>query len=56
MRALVVVEANPISDDLTGVLQALKAVAVYALLFECPDHPFHHPVLLWAVGRNEFLW
>ena len=55
MWPLVVVKANPVTDDPTGVLQALKAVAVYALLLERPDHPLDHPVLLGTVGRDEFL-
>jgi hypothetical protein len=55
VRALVVVKANPVTNDSTGVLQTLKAVPVCALLLECPDHPLDHPVLLWAVGRDELL-
>ncbi len=50
-----VVEANPVTNSPAGVLQTLKAVAVNALILERPDHPFDHPVLLRAVGRDEFL-
>jgi hypothetical protein len=52
---LVVVNANPVTNDPTGVLSALKALAVYALLLERPDHPLDHPVLLRAVARDELL-
>jgi len=52
---LVVVKANPVTNDPTGVLQGLKAVAVHALILQGADHPLHHPVLLRAVGRDEFL-
>ena len=38
------------------MLQTLKAVAVYALILERPDHPLDHPVLLRTVGRDEFLF
>lgn len=55
MRALLVVERNPVSDHAQGIHLALKAVPVDALLLERPDHPFHHPVLLWAVWGDELL-
>lgn len=55
MWPLVVVKANPVTNDPTGVLQALKAVAVRALFLERPDHPLDHPVLLRAVRRDELL-
>jgi hypothetical protein len=38
-----------------GLLQGFKAVAVHALILRGADHPLHHPVLLRAVGRDEFL-
>lgn len=50
-----VVEANPINDDSTGVSQALKAAAMYSLLFECPDHPLYQSFLFRALRRNDFL-
>lgn len=34
-----VVEANPVTNDSTGVLQTLKAMAVCALFLDRPDHP-----------------
>lgn len=43
VRALVVVEAHPVINDPTGVLQVLKTMTVCALLPECPDHPPGHP-------------
>ena len=55
MWTLVVVKANPVSNDSAGMLQALKAVTVHALLLETADHTFDHAVLLRAVRRNELL-
>ena len=55
MWPLAVIEANPVTNASTGALQALKAVTVCALFLERPDHPLDHPVLLWAVRRDEFL-
>jgi hypothetical protein len=51
----VVVKANPVTNDPTGVLQGFKAVAVHALILQGADYPLHHPVLLWAVGCDELL-
>lgn len=56
MWALLVVEANPVANDPQGIDLALKAVAMHALLLECPDDALHHSVLLLAVGCNEFLF
>lgn len=50
-----VVELEPVGDRPAGVLQCLKAMAVYALLLERADHPFDHAILLRAVRRDEFL-
>lgn len=55
MWALLVAERNPVSDHAQGMHFALKAVPVDALLLESLDHPFHHPVLLWAVRGDELL-
>ena len=55
MRALVVIEANPIPDDTAGVLQGLESVTMNALVLEGSDDPLDHAVLLRAVGRDEFL-
>lgn len=46
MRAAVDVETDPVADDAVGVLDALEAVAVNALLLERPDDALHHAVLL----------
>ena len=35
--ALIVVEANPVSDNPAGTLQTLKAVPMHALLLQRPD-------------------
>ena len=55
MQTLAVVKANSVTNDPAGVLQALKAMAVCALLLERSDHLLDHPVLLRTVGRDEFL-
>lgn len=55
MRALIVVEANPVANDPAGMLQVFEAVAMNALRFQSPDHPFHQAVLLGRVRRDEFL-
>jgi hypothetical protein len=52
---MVVVRVNPVPEDPTSVLHGLKPVAVRALISQGADYPFHHPVLLWAVGCDEFL-
>lgn len=56
MGALLVVESDPVSDHPSGVYLALKSTAVHALLFQCPDHAFDHPVLLRAVRGDELLF
>lgn len=45
MRAAVVVEADPVTDDAGRVLDALKAMAVNALLLEGADDALDHAVL-----------
>jgi hypothetical protein len=52
---LVVIKANPATNDSTSVLQGFKAVAMQALILQGADHQLHHPISLWAVGRDEFL-
>ena len=37
------------------MLNALEAMTVDALLFQRPNDPLDHPVLLRAVGRDELL-
>ena len=48
-----VVEADPLCDDTRGVLLGFEAVTMYTLLFQRPDDPFDHAVLLRAVRRDE---
>ena len=55
MRASVVAEADPVADGAFGVLDAVKALAMDALLLERPDHAFDHAALLRAMRRYEFL-
>ena len=55
MRALVVVEADPVADGAGRVLDAVEALAMDALLFQRPDYAFDHAVLLRAVWRDELL-
>jgi hypothetical protein len=55
MGPLVVVEADPFGDHAAGMLQVFEAGAMLALLLERSDHPLDHPVLFWAVGRDELL-
>ena len=55
MRAAVVVEADPVTDDAGRVLDALEAMAMNALLLERADHPLDHAVLLRAVRGDELL-
>ena len=50
-----VVEADPIADGTRGVLDAVEALAMDALLFQGPDYTLDHAVLLRAVGRDELL-
>ena len=51
----VVVESDPVSNGSHRVRLALKAMAMHALLFECPDHTLDHPVLLRTMRRDELL-
>ena len=55
MWALVVVKANPVTNDPAGVLQALEAVPMHALLLERTNHPLDQAILLGAVRGDEFL-
>ena len=50
-----VVKADPFSDDTRGVLLGFEAMTMHALLFQRSDNAFDHPVLLWAVRRDELL-
>jgi hypothetical protein len=54
MRAPVVIEADPVTDDTTGVLKALESMAVNALVLEGSDDPLDHAVLLRGIrGDSE---
>lgn len=55
MRAAIVVETDPVGNDARGVLNALEAMAMNALLLERSDDPLDHAVLLWAVRGDELL-
>lgn len=41
--------------NLHGMLLGLEAVTVNAPLFQGPDDSLDHPVLLWAIRRDELL-
>lgn len=51
----VVVEADPVSDDAGGVLEAFKAVPVDTLFLQRTDDALDHAVLLRAVRGDELL-
>jgi hypothetical protein len=53
MGALVVVKANPVPDDPTGMLQGFKSVVVHALAFQHAYHPRHHAALFRAVAQSR---
>ena len=55
MGPTVVIEADPLCDDTRGVLLGFYAVTMNALLFQRPDDPFDHAVLLRAVRGDELL-
>ena len=55
MRPAGVVELDPVSDGPRGVLEALEAVAMNALLLQRPDDTFDNAVLLGTVRSDEFL-
>lgn len=55
MRAKVVVEADPVADGTVRVPDAVEALAMDALFFQCPDHTLNHAILLWTMRRDELL-
>src|SRR3546814_2887686 len=55
VRTPVVVELDPVTDHPHCMLLGFKAVPVRALLFQGPDDPLHHAVLLRTVRRDELL-
>ncbi len=50
-----IIEVYPISNRSGGVLEALEAMQMDALLFQRPNDPLDYPVLLRTVRRNELL-
>ncbi|KGH21298.1 hypothetical protein P606_18590 [Comamonas thiooxydans] len=55
MRALMVVKTNPVTNDPAGMLQALEAVSMHALLLERSSHALDDAGLLRAVRGDELL-
>ena len=55
MRALGVVEADPVTDGACRVLDAVETLAMDALLFAGPHDSFDHAVLLGTVWGDELL-
>ncbi len=55
MRATVVVEADPVTDGACGMLDAVEALALDALLLQCPEDTLDHSDLLRAVAGDELL-
>lgn len=53
MKALLVVEGDPISNHPCSVQLALETMPVHALPLQRPDHSLHHAVLLLAMWRDE---
>lgn len=56
MWSVVVVKRDPVTDHAASVLLGFKAMAMDALLFECPNQALVHALLLWAVRRDELLF
>jgi len=55
MRPAVVIEANPVTNDATGVLQCFEAMSMSALLLQGSDDAFDHAVLLRAMRCDELV-
>jgi hypothetical protein len=55
MRALLVIETDPVTDYTPGVLKVLESLAVNALALRRSDDPLDHAVLLRGVRRDELL-
>jgi len=56
MRASVIVKADPVADDTSGMLDAFETVTVGALFFERANDPLDHAVLLRTMRGDEFLF
>jgi len=50
MRASVVLEADPVTDGARRVLNAVEALAMDALFFQCPDHTLDHAIIRHDAG------
>jgi hypothetical protein len=55
MWAFVIVEADPVANDMTVMLDRFKPVVMGALLLQGYDHLINHTVVLRAVRRDELL-
>lgn len=55
MRPHIVVEGNPVTQNMAGMLDRFKAVTMNALFLDRTDQSFDHAVLLWAMRGNELL-
>lgn len=53
--ALVVIKANPVTNNAAGVLDSFKPVPVGTLFFKRTNHTLDHAVLLRTMGRDELL-
>ena len=55
VRALVVVELDPVADCAGRVSHTFETLSMDTLLFQRPDQALHHAVLLRTMGRDELL-
>ena len=55
MRSLFVVILEPCSQRLSGFVQRVEVMKPETLLFDSPDQPFNHVVLLRSVGLDKLL-
>lgn len=53
MRALLVVEGDPVINHLSSVNLTLETMSVHALLLQCSDHSLHDDVPLRVVWRDQ---
>ena len=51
-----VIKANPVTDNATGVPKGFEAMSMRALLLQCPDHALDHTVLLRTMRGDELLF
>ena len=55
MRAPVVINSNPVANDVAGVPQRLEPRPMHISFFHCANDLLDHPVLLRAVRGDELL-